>query len=367
MSERAEFPRILGIAEGDRPITLSRTPHFMFGALAKRFPVTRLSYAPTGITKLAVAAATFRPSRDRWRSRFHNSRLAHRVLTRTLNRRVRRLDGEFDLTLQCLGWVHGQPRPYALYVDQTRLMAERGWPEWMPFDRGERPRVLELEREQYTNAHHIFAMGEPGRESLVEEYGVDPARLSVVGGGVNFDQLPEPVGPADEPNILFIGRDFERKGGDLLIEAVQRVRGEVPGATLHLVSVFDSYDADGVIAYGNDTTRDQLIELYRRARVLCLPSRYEPWGYTLGEAMAYGVPCVASAVESIPYILGDGEAGLLVPPGDVEALADALFRLLTDDELARRTGAEGRTRIERELTWDRVADRMKPVLLSTPR
>jgi starch synthase len=360
---RADYPRILGIAEGDRPITLSRTPHFLFGALAEYLPVKRLSYAPNGPAKLALAAATFRRSRDAWRSRFHNGRLAHGVLSRTLRRRARGLGGEFDVTLQCLGWVHGQPEPYALYVDQTRRMAERGWPSWMPFARRERDELIEREREMYTGAFHVFTMGEPGRRSLAEEYGVDPERITVVGGGVNFEELPEPVGPAVEPNVLFIGRDFERKGGEVLLAAFRRVRRELPQAALHVVSVFGHLDEPGVIPYGNDTTRDELIELYRRARVLCLPSLYEPWGYTLGEAMAYGVPCIGSEVESIPHILGDGEAGMLVPRDDPERLAEALLEVLTEYELARRLGAAGRRRIETEFTWSSVAERMVPALV----
>jgi starch synthase len=359
---RASSPRILAIAEGERPITLSRTPHFLFGALAERFPIRRLSYAPRGAARLALAAATFRPSREAWRSRFHNGRLAHGMLSRTLRRRTRGLEGDFDLTLQCLGWVHGQPQPYALYVDQTRRMAERGWPTWMPFTRREREEMLERERRMYAGAAHVFTMGEPGRESLIGEYGVDPTGITVVGGGVNFDELPEPVGPALEPSVLFIGRDFERKGGEVLVEAFRRVRAELPEATLHVVSVLDRLDEPGVVAHGGGTTRDELIELYRRARVLCLPSLYEPWGYTLGEAMAYGVPCVGSAVESIPHILGEGDAGLLVSRGDREELAEALLSVLTDDELARRLGAVGRRRVEREFTWRAVAERMAPAL-----
>ncbi len=364
---RQERPRILAIAEGDRPITLSRTPHFLFGSLAKRFPVTRLSYAPTGIRRLGLAAATFRPSRDSWRSRFHNSRMAHRVLSRTLKARAGRMDGAYDLTIQCLGWVGGQPRPYALYVDQTRLMAERGWPHWMPLAPNERSAVLALERRMYTEADHVFVMGEPGRDSLVNDYGVDDSQLTVVGGGVNFDELPVPVGPAREPTVLFIGRDFERKGGDVLLESWQRVRAEIPDATLHLVSVFERHDAPGVVAHGRKTSREELIELYRRARVVCLPSRYEPWGYTLGEAMSYGIPCVGTTVESIPHILGDGKAGLLVPPSDPDRLADALVELLGDDKLAHRVGQAGRERVEGELTWDRVTERMAPVIARTRR
>jgi starch synthase len=361
-SPRADFPRILGIAEGDRPITLSGIPHFLFAALAKHFPVMRLSYAPTGVSRLALATATFRPSREAWRSRFHNSRLAHGFLSRTLARRAHERHREFDLTLQCLGWVHGQPRPYALYVDQTRTMAERGWPEWMPFSRRERGELLEREREMYGGAEHVFVMGGATGASLTADYGVDPGRVTAVGGGLSYDAMPAATGLSPRPNILFVGRDFERKGGNCLLRAFELVREEMADAELHLVGVRRRIDQEGVVNHGRIFDRARLSELYRQSRAFCLPSLYEPYGLVLIEAMSHGVPCVGTRVEAIPEILDGGRAGLLVPPADVESLAKQLLRLLGDEELARELGAAGRRHVATELTWDHVAERMVPVL-----
>src|SRR5207248_2118330 len=106
----------------------------------------------------------------------------------------------------------------------------------------------------------------------------------------------------------------------------------------------------------------ELERLYAGARVFTLPSRYEPYGLVLVEAMAYGIPCVGTTVQSIPEILDHGRTGLLVPPGDPDALAEALLRLCRDDDLCRRLAAAGRERVARELTWDRVAARMAPIL-----
>jgi glycosyltransferase involved in cell wall biosynthesis len=284
------------------------------------------------------------------------------VQTRTLARRLARLDSEFDVALQVHGWVGRQPRPFALYVDQTRLMAERGWPQWMPFSPRERSELLALERAMYGDAAHLFAMGSPARESLVDDYGVDASRISVVGGGAGFDPLPPARAAAGEPAILFVGREFERKGGDDLLRAFERVRAEVPGARLDVVGSSRRIGAPGVAVHGRVADRGALSELYRSARAFCLPSRYEPYGLVLIEAMAHGVPCVGAAVQSIPEILDGGRAGVLVPPRDPGSLADALIGLLTDDALARRLGAAGRERVEASLTWDAVAGRIAPVL-----
>jgi alpha-maltose-1-phosphate synthase len=359
-------PRILGMAEGGRPGALSGIPHFLFGALDRHFPVRRLDYAPRGARRLALAAATIRPSRAAWRARFHTSRLAHRALSSALADRLGGLDQEFDLALQVLGWVRGQPRPYALYLDQTRLMAERGWPDWMPLTRRERAEVLALERTMYGDAFHVFVMGAQARDSLVGDYGVNPSRVTVVGGGLNFDSLPEAGGLSPEPLILFVGKDFERKGGDRLIQAFQAVRRELTDATLHIVGVSERFGVPGVVNHGRVSSRQQLGELYRRARVFCLPSRYEPWGLVLIEAMAHGVPCVGSTTGSIPEILDEGRAGLLVGPDDPGELADAVIRLLREDRLARTIGSAGRRRVEKRFTWERVADQMAPILSRVP-
>jgi glycosyltransferase involved in cell wall biosynthesis len=355
-------PRILGMAEGGRPDALSGIPHFLLAALDRRFPVQRLDYAPHGARRLALAAATIRPSRAAWRARFHTSRLAHHLLTRTLADRLGRHDHDFDLALQVLGWVGGQPRPYALYVDQTRLMAERGWPAWMPLSRRERAEILALERAMYGEAFHVFVMGAQALDSLVSDYGVDPSRVTIVGGGVNFDSLPEAVGPSADPLILFVGRDFERKGGHCLIQAFGGVRRELPDATLHIVGVPEQFGAPGVVSHGSVPSRQQLGDLYRRARVFCLPSRYEPWGLVLVEAMAHGLPCIGTTTGSMPDILDNGRAGLLVAPDDPGELADAVIRLLSEDHLARTVGSSGRRRVEERFTWERVADRMAPIL-----
>lgn len=336
---------------------------YLLGALDRRLTVVGIvDFAPRRVAKLALAGASFHPDRAAWRARFHTSSLAHTVLSRTLDRALRAQPLHYDIALQVHGWAAGQPRPYALYVDQTRLMAERGWPSWMPLRRSERSSVLRLERYMYGAAAHILVMGTPARHSLIADYGVDPSRITLAGGGLMFDVLPDVSPLAVEPTITFVGRDFERKGGDCLLRAFALVRAELPDATLHVVGVRRRFEQPGVVSHRMIRTRDRMSELYRRTRVFCMPSRYEPYGFVFAEAMAHGVPCVGTTVQSIPEILDQGHAGLLVAPGDSRALADALLTLLGDHRLASELGAAGRARVEHCLTWDHVAARAAPAL-----
>jgi starch synthase len=354
-------PRILGLVGGDPATVLSGVARHLLDALDERFSVVdRVDFAPRGLRRVALAVRTFRPSRSAWRAGFHTSLATHRALERMLAHRTQHLDDGFDLALQVHGWVTGQPRPYALFVDQTRLMADRGWPDWLRLRPDDRSELLALERRMYDEANHIFVMGGPARASVVDDYGFDPSRITVVGGGPNFDRLPVVTGPAQVRTILFVGREFERKGGDCLIQAFKRVRAHLRDATLHIVGVHRRFGVPGVVVHGRVRDRERLAALYRGARVFCLPSLYEPYGLVLLEAMAHGVPCVGSSVQAIPEILDQGRAGLLVEPGDPDALAQALLMLLSDDDMAHRLGAAGRRFVEIELNWERVAERMAP-------
>src|SRR3954454_19202809 len=138
--------RVVGLIEGDPRTALSGVGYHVLESLRGHLDVVgTIDYAPGSVERLVLAVATFRPDRAQWRARFHTSRLAHRILSRNLRREVAASKGKADIALQIHGWVRGQPRPYALFVDQTRLMAERGWPEWMPLKERERDDLLERE------------------------------------------------------------------------------------------------------------------------------------------------------------------------------------------------------------------------------
>lgn len=361
-------PRLLCVVEGHPATTLSGIPVCILEALGEHLELAGwLDYGLKGPRRLAVAAAAFAPDRARWRARFHTGLRAQHALSAEMGRQTSRLERPFDVALQIHGWALGQPHPYTLYADPTRAMAERGFPSWLPLAPRERAEVLDREREMYRLAAHLFVMGAPTRQSLVEDYDVDPARVTVVGGGLNMDSVPTPRPPTLDPVVLFVGREFERKGGPVLLEAFEEVRSRLPAARLEIVGPRLRVAAPGVTVHGLVRDRDRLMQLYRGARVFCMPSLYEPWGFVFTEALALGVPCVGTEVQSIPHILGDGEGGLVVPPVDTAALAEALMRVLTDDDLATALSRGVRRLVEDGFTWRHVAARMAPALRDAAR
>ncbi len=175
--------------------------------------------------------------------------------------------------------------------------------------------------------------------------GLGAQDVRVVPNGVD---IPDEIGAeADPPEVLFAGRLSPEKGILELVAAAQAagaklvvagdgpLRAQVPGALGFL-------------------PHDQLVRLYERAAVVACPSHREGFGVVCAEAMAHGRPVVAGAVGGLLDLVVDGETGLLVRPGDADALRAALERLLADPELRRRLGEAGRERVRSRLSWDVV-------------
>ncbi|MYW04884.1 glycosyltransferase family 4 protein, partial [Streptomyces sp. SID3343] len=220
-------------------------------------------------------------------------------------------------------------------------------------------RWLARERRLLLGAHRVFVMGPGTADVLVTEYGVRADRVHVVGAGPNIG--PPPATPtaepaADVPRLLFVGTQWELKGGPVLLEAFARLHAKDPRARLTLVgSAPDGPLPEGVTALGRIPHAD-MAAVYAGADAVVIPTHMEAFGIALVEGLVRGLPCVASTVGNQPWIVGD--AGLLVPPGDVDALTEALHRLAAEypafQARARARGAELRS----TMTWPAVADRI---------
>ena len=167
-------------------------------------------------------------------------------------------------------------------------------------------------------------------------------------------------------NILFLGRLDKRKGFRYLLAAFARVKARVPQARLIVAGAFSKEDkekyvlqvrAEGLrdVKFVGYVSSEELPRYYRTAHVFCAPSTgFESFGLVLLEAMAAGTPIVASDIPGYHHVVTHGGEGLLVPPMDEEALADALVQLLRDAPLRARLAARGRLTADK-YSWLRVA------------
>jgi glycosyltransferase involved in cell wall biosynthesis len=218
----------------------------------------------------------------------------------------------------------------------------------------------------------VRALGFPEERSRVIPYGVDVAAFSPEAGRRRIwrERLGVPDGA---PLVLGVGRMATKKGFQVLIEILPALLAEHPDLHVVLAGGGDRLEEfkaaasawRGRVHFPGSVLRDTLPDLYRAADVFVLPAVHDSKGNVDGlpnvilEAMASGLPVVASGISGIPLAVEEGETGLLVPEKDPGALLAALRRLLVDPEAARALGERGRRRAEVELTWDAVAARYR--------
>jgi glycosyltransferase involved in cell wall biosynthesis len=188
------------------------------------------------------------------------------------------------------------------------------------------------------------------KESLVADYGVPPEKVRVIPPGVDLSLWTVPPERIDQPErlprILFVGGDFERKGGPMLLDWFRQHGRE--RCELDIVTRAAIPDEPGVRVHrgivGNSAESRRL---FFDADVFVLPSLGECFGIASVEAMAAALPVVATAVGGAGDIVAHGQSGFLIPPNSVRELDHALDRLLCDPALRRRMGRIGRDRAER--------------------
>ncbi len=207
------------------------------------------------------------------------------------------------------------------------------------------------ERAVFASATRLIGWSQVVVDSLAREYGVMAERLGVLPPSLDLRQWRRTgSGHVREgrPELLFVGGDFVRKGGPLLLEAY--ARGLASMADLHLVTETAVTPPAGIRVHRGLTQGSPAwCERWERASVFAFPSRLETFGIVLLEAMAFEVPVVASPVGVAPELFGDGAAGWLLPPeARAEDLRERLVEVLKDPDAASARARCGRARVERD-------------------
>ena len=218
----------------------------------------------------------------------------------------------------------------------------------------------------------IVAVSESTRDDLVMR-GLDPAAISVVPNGIDVDRFT-PGAPGERyeaPTLVFLGRLNRYKRVDLVLEALTHlvargldVRFMVAGAGDErgpLEALSAKLGLSGRVRFLGFVSEEKKVEILRRSWVHVLTSAKEGWGISNIEAAACGTPTVASDSPGLRESVVHGETGLLVPHGDVSALAAALHSLLTEPETRAAMGRSAEA-FARRLTWDATADGVEKVL-----
>ncbi len=199
-----------------------------------------------------------------------------------------------------------------------------------------------------------------------------PGDYTVVPNGVDADWYAEPVPPFDafndgKLNILYLGRMEKRKGLKYLLAAFSRLKWDYPNIRLIVVGpgnpgkecyrLMAERNLQDVVFVGH-VSDDAKRRYFRTADIFCAPATgKESFGIVLCEAMASGIPIVASNIDGFNSVLTDGQEGFMVPPKNEEALALALEKLVKDADLRRQMGQMGMKTVQK-YRWSRVAEQV---------
>jgi glycosyltransferase involved in cell wall biosynthesis len=201
------------------------------------------------------------------------------------------------------------------------------------------------------------------RDSLINDYGVDPARIEVLPPGVDLQTwTPRRTRRAGPFRILFVGGDFQRKGGDLLLRAFRAL----PRGSAELAVVTRSLIAqeDGVTIHNNmQPNSPELIALFQSCDAFVLPTEAEAFGIAAVEASAAGLPVIATAIGGLRDVVIDGETGFLLQPGDMQGVSERLRLLAQDVDRCWRMGQAARRYTESRFDARQIAQRVVTTLL----
>ncbi len=316
---------------------------------------------------------------------------------RTFSLRARRLLGarraDFDLVHdnQCLGsgllgmlsdgWPLLTTLHHPITVDRQLalshaegLRARLAQRRWFGF--------LKMQIRVARQLPRIVTVSQSSKHDIAEQMGVDPGRMTVVPVGVDHTVFRPRPERATVPGRIMVtsSSDVPMKGLVPLLEAVAKLRTERqlqlvvigrPTEGGRVARTIDRLGLGPVVRCVSGISDEELAGLYAESQVAVVPSLYEGFSLPAIEAMACGVPLVATTGGALPEVVGtSGDTGLLVPPDDPEALAGALRTVLDDPDLARRLGEGGRRRVLGRFTWEATArgtaEQYRELLGSTP-
>jgi glycosyltransferase involved in cell wall biosynthesis len=338
------------------------------------------------VVTTAVAEPAERPYRLHWVSRRLPPGIRHGAVAAAVSRSARRADVVYATSMirraAAGALVARKPLVVKLVADEAYERARRHGlfagtlEEFQRFDGGARVRWLRASRDRALRRAAIVLCPSAYLRALALGWGLDPARVTVLPNAA--PELPELLSREaqraalglEPPLLAFAGRLTAQKELGLALEALAAVEdvrlailGDGPerGA---LERRSHELGLNGRVRFLGGGGRDDVLRLFRAADAAVLPSAWENFPHTVVEALAAGTPVVATAVGGVPEIVRDGENGLLVPPGEPDALADAIRRFFAEPALRERLAAAAAPSVE-PLAEERLLARVEELLRQT--
>ncbi|MGE0376070.1 MAG: glycosyltransferase family 4 protein [Planctomycetaceae bacterium] len=216
----------------------------------------------------------------------------------------------------------------------------------------------------FRRADHVIVHGQNLVETVAEEIGIRRDRIHVIPHVAMGETAARVVVPEDNRLVLFFGRIWEYKGLEYLIRAAPLVAREIPEARFLIAGRGENFERylrlmehpEQFLVHNKWIGDEQRAEMFQRSAVVVLPYISATQSGVVPVAYTYGKPVVATSVGALPECVDHGRTGLLVPPCDQHALADAIVTLLRDDGLRREMGENGLRKLQQEWSAEVVAE-----------
>ncbi|MFD1216320.1 glycosyltransferase family 4 protein [Microbulbifer celer] len=220
---------------------------------------------------------------------------------------------------------------------------------------------LGMQKKVSRRLQHIVTVSTQSLDDIVHYFGVKRERVELIYNGIDTDIFsPGSAQKRAQPRVMTTASaDQPLKGLRFLLQAVATLQPRYPDLKVLVVgklqqggateSLLKTLDLERTVRFVSGISNEEMADYYRSSTMVVCPSLYEGFGLPAGEAMACGVPVISSDGGALPEVVGD--AGIVVPAGNSDALAEAMQSLLDNPSLREKLGAAGRERIESQFSW----------------
>lgn len=304
---------------------------------------------------------TLSKKRHTWKDWFFVTAYFHKKISTAIAEFVRQSGYSFAFSIQTTSLFNGAMRdiPHFVYTDST-VLANLYYPNINMASVMKSRAWMRLEPKIYHDCVMNFTFSTNQSKSLIEQYHVPPAKVKCIfaGSNVRITESDCPNHDYSGKNILFVGVNWERKGGPVLIRAFQEVLKKIPDAHLYIVGCSPEVDVPNCRVLGK-VSMEEVEKKYSIASVFCLPTRIEPFGIVFVEAMTRRLPVVASNIGAIPDMIRHGINGYLYHPDDWRGFAEGLTDLLLHPGKCKQFGDAGHQIASSRYTWDNTGRLLK--------
>lgn len=216
----------------------------------------------------------------------------------------------------------------------------------------------------YEHCSGIFTMGQWLADFLHQECNIPAEKIHAVGAGINVPIQAADYSEKRGNKILFVGKDFERKAGNLVVEAFRILKNTYrEDVELYIVGPMENpleQEEPGIIYVGN-LTKEEVAEYFKKCDIFCMPSYFEAYGIAFCEALANGLPCIARKKYAMAEIIRDGEDGYLIEEDNADDLARKMKDLLVNDKIIQGVRSRREAYIQK-YSWENVVNHMESII-----